>query len=53
MESVEKRFDRLLEKMAPPSERKKPTADPASNAQRDAFCEETQTRQDTSKDASR
>ena len=53
MSDPNNRFDRLLEKMAPPSERKKPSADRASDAERDACCDETQTRQDTSKDASR
>lgn len=47
------RFDRLLEAMVPPSDRKKSAAVPTSDAERDACCDDTQTRPDTSKGASR
>lgn len=46
-------FDLLLTAMAPPIERKKPSDDQASGAEHDACSSDTQTRQDTSKDASR
>lgn len=47
------RFDALVEAMVPPSERKKPSAVPALNAEHPACCDDTQTRPDTSEDASR
>lgn len=50
------RFEALLAAMAKgqaPSEGKKPAADPASDAEGDACCGDTQTRPDTSEDASR
>lgn len=46
------KFDRLLKAMAPPSERKKPSADQASDAEPPACCDDTQTPPDTSEDAS-
>jgi hypothetical protein len=49
------KFDRLLKAMTEgeaPSVRKKPSADPASDAERDACSSDTQTPQDTSGDAS-
>lgn len=46
------KFDRLLEAMVPPSERKKPSADQASGEASDAYCGDTQTPPDTSEDAS-
>ena len=46
------RFDRLLEAMFPPSERKKPSTGQASDAEHDAYCGDIQTRPDTSEDAS-
>jgi hypothetical protein len=50
------RFDALLKAMTKgeaPSARKKPSDGQASDAERDAYCSDTQTLQDTSEDASR
>ena len=47
------RFDALLAAMLEgpaPSAKKKPSGDQASDAERDACCDDTQTRPDTSKD---
>ncbi len=51
-----KRFDALLKAMTKgeaPSARKKPSDGQASDAEHDAYCSDTQTRQDISEDASR
>lgn len=54
--SSEQRFDDLLKAMTKgeaPSARKKPSDGQASDAERDAYCSDTQTHQDISEDASR
>ena len=50
---INRRFDKVFAAMAPPIGRKKPSSGQASDGERDACCSDTQTRQDTSKDASR
>ena len=47
------RFDALLKTMVGSNAEKPKSSRPASNAERDGDCDETQTRRDTSKDASR
>lgn len=47
------KFDRLLEAMVPPSERKKSSSETASCEVPDACYDDTQTPPDTSEDASR
>ena len=47
------RFDRLLAAMAPPIERRKPSGDQSSNAERGACSSDTQTPPDTSEDDDR
>lgn len=57
MDKADDRFDTLLNAMInggpPSSAKKKPSDGQASDAERVAYCSDTQTRQDTSKDASR
>ena len=48
---VNKRFDALLKAMSGPNAEKPQTTRRASREARDADCDETRTRQDTSKDA--
>ena len=54
---INRQFDRLLGAMAPPvrpvSARRKPSSDQPLDAGHDAYCSDTQTHPDTSKDASR
>lgn len=55
-ENVDARFDQLLKAMAngaPPSARKKPSADPASGEASDACCSDTRTPKGTSADGDR
>lgn len=53
MNDASERFDTLLRAMVPPSERKKPSSGPASDAEADACCADIQTPQDTSEDGER
>jgi len=49
---INRRFDKVFAAMAPAVKRKKSSSGQASNGERDACCSDTQTRPDTSKDAS-
>ena len=53
-EEINRRFDTVFAAMAPPvSGRTKPSSGQPSSEAHDACCTDIQTRQDTSKDASR
>jgi hypothetical protein len=51
---INRRFDKVFAAMAPPvTAKKKPSSGQASDGGRDAYCSDTQTRPDTSKDGDR